>query len=60
VRNPVLELTTKGFYSSIDAVGKDLKFSAGYCGKGDPLQSVPVWFGGPSVRLKGIRLGVRR
>ena len=60
VRNPVLELTTRGFYSSIDAVGKDLKFSAGYCGKGDPLQSVPVWFGGPSVRLRGIRLGVRR
>ncbi|MCD6260807.1 MAG: TldD/PmbA family protein [Thaumarchaeota archaeon] len=60
VRNPVLELTTRGFYSSIDAVGKDLKFSAGYCGKGDPLQSIPVWFGGPSVRLRGIRLGVRR
>ena len=60
VRNPVLELTTRGFYSSIDAVGKDLKFSAGYCGKGDPLQSAPVWFGGPSVRLRGIRLGVRR
>jgi len=60
VRNPVLELTTKGFYSSIDAVGKDLKFSAGYCGKGDPLQSIPVWFGGPSVRIRGIRLGVRR
>ena len=59
VRNPVIELTTRDFYSSIDAVGKELKFSAGYCGKGDPMQGIPVWFGGPPVRLRGIRLGRR-
>jgi len=59
LRNPVLELTTKAFYSSIDAVGRDLRFSAGYCGKGDPLQSIPVWFGGPSVRLRSIKVGIR-
>ena len=59
VRNPVIELTTKSFFSSIDAVGKDLAFSAGYCGKGDPMQAVPVWFGGPSIRLRNIRLGSR-
>ncbi len=58
VRNPVLELTTKSFYSSIDAVGKDLRFYAGTCGKGEPAQGVPVWFGGPSVRIRNIRLGV--
>lgn len=58
VRNPVLELTTKAFYSSIDAVGRELRFSAGTCGKGEPMQGVPVWFGGPDVRLKKIRLGV--
>ncbi|MEM0027770.1 MAG: TldD/PmbA family protein [Ignisphaera sp.] len=58
VRNPVLELTTKSFYSSIDAVGKELRFYAGTCGKGEPMQGVPVWFGGPDVRLKNIRLGV--
>lgn len=58
VRNPVLELTTKTFYSSIDAVGSDLRFYAGTCGKGEPMQGVPVWFGGPDVRLKKIRLGV--
>ena len=59
VREPVLELTTKSFFSSIDAVGKDLEFSAGYCGKGDPMQGIPVWFGGPSIRLRSVRLGSR-
>jgi TldD protein len=58
VRNPVLEITTKAFYSSIDAVGKDLRFYAGICGKGEPAQGVPVWFGGPDLRLRNIRLGV--
>uniref|UniRef100_A0A7C2VP75 TldD/PmbA family protein n=1 Tax=Ignisphaera aggregans TaxID=334771 RepID=A0A7C2VP75_9CREN len=58
VRNPVLEITTKSFYSSVDAVGRDLRFSTGFCGKGEPMQAVPVWFGGPDVRLKKIKLGV--
>ena len=58
VRNPVLEITTKAFYSNIDAVGKELRFYAGTCGKGEPSQGVPVWFGGPDVRLKSVRLGV--
>jgi TldD protein len=58
VRNPVLELTTKAFYSSIDAVGKELRFYTGFCGKGEPSQGVPVWFGGPDVRVKKIKLGV--
>ena len=59
VRNPVIELTTKSLFSSVDAVGKDLEFSAGYCGKGDPMQGIPVWFGGPHIRLRDVRLGVR-
>jgi TldD protein len=58
VRNPVLEITTKAFYSNIDAVGKELRFYAGTCGKGEPSQGVPVWFGGPDVRLRSARLGV--
>ncbi len=57
VKRPILEITTPAFYSSIDAVGKDLEFNPGLCGKSDPGQSVPVWFGGPSVRLRGVRLG---
>lgn len=59
VRDPVLEITTKTLFESIDAVGKDLKFYAGYCGKGDPMQSIPVWFGGPSIRLRSIRIRSR-
>ncbi|MEM2211392.1 MAG: TldD/PmbA family protein [Nitrososphaerales archaeon] len=56
VRNPVLELTTIGLWSAIDAVGKDLEFQAAYCGKGDPMQGIPVWTGGPHVRLRKVRL----
>ena len=58
VRNPVLEVTTRAFYSKIDAVGKELRFNAATCGKGEPAQGVPVWLGGPDLRLKGIKLGV--
>ncbi|MEM4298276.1 MAG: metallopeptidase TldD-related protein, partial [Nitrososphaerota archaeon] len=60
VRDPVVDLTTKGLFSSVAAVGRDLSFSAGYCGKGDPMQGIPVWFGGPSILLKNVRVGVRR
>ncbi|OYT58878.1 MAG: TldD-like protein [Desulfurococcales archaeon ex4484_217_1] len=58
IRNPVIELTTKGFYESVDAADKSLEFHAGTCGKGEPHQGVPVWFGGPNVRLRNIVLGV--
>lgn len=57
VRNPTIELTTKGLYSSVDAVGKEVEFYAGYCGKSEPMQSMPVWFGGPAIRLRNVRLG---
>ncbi len=58
VRNPVLEVTTKGLYSRVIDVGKDLKFYPGMCGKGEPGQGVPVWFGGPDLKISKIRLGV--
>lgn len=57
VRRPVLEITTPGFYSSVDAVDKSLKFEAATCGKGDPMQGMPVWHGGPNVRLSKLKLG---
>ncbi|MGQ9479497.1 MAG: TldD/PmbA family protein, partial [Thermoproteota archaeon] len=56
VRNPVIEVTTKKLFSSIDAVGKDLDFNAAVCGKGDPMQGAPVFTGGPSIRIRGIRI----
>ncbi len=57
VRNPILEMTTTGLWSAVDAVGKELEFQAAYCGKGDPMQGIPVWTGGPHARLRGIKLG---
>jgi TldD protein len=56
VRRPVLEITTQGFFSSVDACGKKeyLDFIGGTCGKCDPMQAVPVWMGGPFVRLRNI------
>jgi len=56
IKKPALEITTPKFWSSIDAVGKDLDFVAGNCGKGDPQQPVPVWFGGPHIRLRNLIL----
>ena len=56
VRDVALEITTREFYTSIDAVGRDLVFYAGTCGKGEPAQGVPVWFGGPHVRLRRVRV----
>jgi len=59
LKNIVLEITTPKFWSSIDAKSKDLEFSTGTCGKGDPLQGIPVWTGGPYLRLRGVRVWQR-
>ncbi len=59
VRAAVIEATTGVIFSSIDAVGKDLVFKAATCGKGQPDQGVPVWTGGPSMRLRGMTLRSR-
>ena len=57
VKSPVLELTAKKFWSSIDGRSKTLKFSSATCGKGEPMQGAPVWTGGPHVRLRNLRVG---
>jgi TldD protein len=56
----ILEVTTPTFWSSIDAVANDVGMFAGNCGKGEPMQGIPVFMGGPTIRLKGIRLGVAK
>ncbi|MCD6511182.1 MAG: TldD/PmbA family protein [Thaumarchaeota archaeon] len=56
LKDVVLELKSTDFWSKIDARGKELEFLSAYCGKGDPIQSVPVWTGGPYLRLKGVRV----
>ncbi|MBU7015722.1 MAG: TldD/PmbA family protein [Theionarchaea archaeon] len=57
VVRPILEVTTTGFYSSVDAVADEIVLYAGTCGKGDPVQGAPTSMGGPYMRLKDIRLG---
>ncbi len=58
VRRPILETTSVGLLSSVDAVSKNLRFDfPGTCGKSDPMQGVPVYAGGGDVRFRGIRLG---
>ena len=57
VYKPVIEITTPSLWGSVDAVGKNLDFHTGTCGKGEPMQGVPAFLGGPSFRMKNIRLG---
>ena len=57
VLKPVLELTTPALWSSIDAVGKNLEYHTGTCGKGEPMQGVPAFLGGPSIRIRNVKLG---
>ena len=56
---PVLETTTFELLSSIDAVDNTLSFYYGTCGKGDPDQGIPVWFGGPNMRARNVMVKVR-
>jgi TldD protein len=58
VRRPVLETTSVGLLSSVDAVAKEVKLDfPATCGKSDPMQGVPVNAGGGEIRFRGIRLG---
>jgi TldD protein len=59
VRSPVLEITTPRLWGSVKARGKRMEFEAATCGKGDPMQGIPVWTGGPDTLLAGIELGSR-
>ncbi len=52
----VLEITTPGFWKAIDAVSKKVDYTAAECGKGDPMQDIAVWTGGPMLRLRGVML----
>ncbi len=56
VWRPTIEISTPKLWSSVDAVAKNMEYHAGTCGKAEPMQAIPVWFGGPSMRIKGIRL----
>lgn len=56
VARPVIETTTLKFWSAVDAVSKEVEFDAATCGKGDPGQGIPVYTGGPCLRLKEVHV----
>lgn len=58
VKRPIMETTSIGMLSAVDAVSKNLRFDfPGTCGKSDPIQGVPVYAGGGEIRFREIRLG---
>ena len=59
VKAPVLEITTPALWGSVKARSKKVEFEAATCGKGDPMQGIPVWTGGPDTLLAGVRIGAR-
>ncbi|TLY10304.1 MAG: TldD/PmbA family protein [Thaumarchaeota archaeon] len=59
VKAPVLEITTPKLWGSVKARSRRIEFEAATCGKGDPMQGIPVWTGGPDTLLSGIKLGSR-
>lgn len=54
VARPVIETTTKNWWSAVDAISKKVEYDAATCGKGDPMQGAPVYVGGPAIRLKEV------
>jgi TldD protein len=54
VARPVIETSTKNWWSAVDAISKEVDYDAATCGKGDPMQGVPVYTGGPVIRLKEV------
>ena len=57
ISKPIIELTTPVLWKSIDAIGKNIEYHTGTCGKGEPMQGVPAFLGGPSIRIKNVVLG---
>jgi len=57
VKNPAIEVTTPTLYNSIDACARNIEFHSASCGKGEPMQGIPVTHGGPSLRIRRLKLG---
>jgi TldD protein len=56
VKAPVLEITTPVLWGSVRGRSRRLEFEAASCGKGDPMQGIPVWTGGPDTLLASVRI----
>ncbi len=57
VRAPSLSGSILDILGNIDALGRDLRFHPGGCGKGFPTQIIPAGSGGPHVRLRRATIG---
>jgi TldD protein len=51
VKNFYIEKTTLEFWHAVKFIGKEIELFHGDCGKGEPLQGVPVSMGGPAMLL---------
>jgi TldD protein len=51
VKNFVIESNTLDFWHAAKLMGKDFALYVGNCGKGEPMQGVPVTMGGPTTLL---------
>ena len=56
LRNPTIEISTPTLYKSVAALSKEMGFHSATCGKGEPMQGIPVWHGGSYMLLKNIRV----
>ncbi len=52
--NPSIEITTPQLWKSVENIANNTELHSGTCGKGEPMQGIPVTFGGPSMKLKNI------
>jgi len=59
VKAPVLEITTPALWGAVRGRSRTLEFEAASCGKGDPMQGIPVWTGGPDTLLSQVRIVTR-
>lgn len=62
ISKPILEISSIGLFQSIDAQGdgSSFKWEGAFCGKSEPGQGLPVWTGGPNIRLRDVKLGGER
>jgi TldD protein len=51
VKNYALEAKTLDFWHAVRELGSDFELTLGECGKGEPVQGVPVTMGGPHALL---------
>tara|TARA_Y100000034_G_scaffold130215_1_gene188080 strand:- start:2128 stop:3546 length:1419 start_codon:yes stop_codon:yes gene_type:complete len=55
---PILEIKSTDLWKSVEGIGNKKSFAlhSGPCGKGEPMQGIPVGDGGPSLLLRGVNI----